>query len=166
MGAKRKGRPRIAPEVMEARGSYKAHPERRNEAAPKANGNEPQMPDYFTEDEQWKWIELVEDLQQMGILSTDTRELMIAYCTAYGGWMKARKAVETTGVVLVQKNDNGKTVIKRNPFSAELHKYRDEMNRLLPEFGLTPSSRGKLISLKAVEEADPFGILSARYGMN
>jgi P27 family predicted phage terminase small subunit len=132
-------------------GSYDKNPGRENKAAVKANGQEPIMPDYFTLDEQQKWGELLQDMTNNGILSSDLREIMIAYCSAFGGWMKARRMVEKLGVVLVTKTDEG-TEIKRNPFSVELHKYREEMNRLLPELGLTPSARARMVATLPPEE--------------
>ena len=160
------GRKPLAQEVKRKSGTYRLNPNRENKSAPTSDGKEPDMPDWFNEDETLKWLELAEDLSTSGVLSKDCRELMIAYCTAFGGWMKARRAVEATGIALVQKEEDGSTKIKSNPFCIQLHKYRDTMNRLLPEFGLTPSSRGKLKSMNTSEDSDPFGILSARYGMN
>jgi len=113
------------------------------------------MPDWFNEDETLKWMELVQDLRELGILSDDNREILVAYCTAHGGWIKARRMIEKTGLALIVKQKDGTIDMKRNPYCVELHKFRDEMNRLLPEFGLTPSSRQKLVSLKPVED-DPF----------
>jgi P27 family predicted phage terminase small subunit len=79
--------------------------------------------------------------------------------------MKARQLVRTTGIVLVEKSKDGKRTISRNPISVELHKYREEMNRLLPELGLTPASRQKLTSLKLDEAIDdPFNSLMERMG--
>lgn len=149
------GRPRIAQEIHERNGSYAINPNRQNKQAPKADGKEPEMPEYFGEDECRKWIELVEDLRRNGILSRDTREILIAYCTAYGGWMKARRAVEQSGLVLASRDEDGNPSFKRNPFCVELHKYRDEMNGLLTEFGLTPASRQRCVSF-AEQESDPF----------
>jgi len=146
-----RGRKKTAPEILKMQGSYIKHPERENKLAPVANGEDPVMPVYFTDDEQQKWNELLEDMRKNGILSSDLREIMIAYCTAYGGWMKARRMVEKLGVVLVTKGEDG-AEIKRNPFSVELHKYREEMNKLLPELGLTPSARSKMVANLPPEE--------------
>jgi P27 family predicted phage terminase small subunit len=155
-----KGRKKTAPEILKLSGSYIKNPQRENKAAPKADGEEPEMPDYFSEDEKFKWGQLLEDMKRNGICSSDLREIMIAYCTAYGGWMLARKAVLKTGIVLVQKTDDGIDA-KRNPFSVELHKYREEMNRLLPELGLTPSARAKMVANVPPEE-DEFAQWLAR----
>lgn len=156
-----RGRRRIAPEIHEASGAYRKNPKRRNKDAPKANGDRPKMPSYFSEHERSKWEEICETLESNGIMSTDCLEILIAYCTAYGGWMKAREAVQRTGIVLVQKID-GVTEVKRNPFSVELHKYRDEMNRLLPELGLTPASRSKLKVVDDDKDESAFSALLSR----
>ena len=157
-----KGRKPIAAEIKERQGSFRNDPGRRKPDAPGADGLPPEMPEYFNDDECRKWMELEDDLNRNGILSTDCREIMIAYCTAYGGWMRARRSIEKTGIVLKMHDKNGQQYYKRNPFSVELHKYRDEMNRLLPEFGLTPASRQKLVSFKE-EEVNPVLELMGRY---
>ena len=150
-----RGRKPIAPEIHERNGSYVKNPQRKNHFAPQANGIEPRMPDYFDEDETLMRLQLCEDLTRSGLMSTDLREIMVAYCTAYGGWIKAKRAVAKSGMVLISKDKDGNAQAKRNPFSVELHKYREEMNRLMPEFGLTPASRSKMVALQP-EEEDPF----------
>jgi P27 family predicted phage terminase small subunit len=149
-----KGRKKTAPEILKMQGSYAKNPQRENKSAPKADGQEPEMPHYLNDDEKLKWGQLLQDMKQNGICSSDLREIMIAYCTAYGGWMQARKAVQKTGIVLVQKTDDGIDA-KRNPFSVELHKYREEMNKLLPELGLTPSARARMVA-NVPQEEDAF----------
>lgn len=159
-----RGRKPLAPEVHEAKGTFNVHPERRNKKAPKSDNTRPKMPDDFDEHEKKKWGQLCKILEKNRVMSTDLIEIITAYCTAYGGWMRARDAVRKTGIVLVQKTPDG-TEIKRNPFSVELHKYRDQMNKLLPELGLTPASRGKVSSTEIGEEEDnPFASIMARMG--
>jgi len=159
-----KGRKRLAPEIHEANGTYRIHPERRNKQAPTVDNERPVMPDDFDEHEQKKWEQLCKILEKNRVMSTDLIEIITAYCTAYGGWMRARDAVRKTGIVLVQKTSEG-TEIKRNPFSVELHKYRDQMNKLLPELGLTPASRGKVSSTELDDkEDDPFKKIMDRMG--
>jgi P27 family predicted phage terminase small subunit len=160
-----RGRKAIAAEVKQSTGAFRVHPERRNKSAPVADGETPEMPDYFGEHERQKWAELCNDLKQNGVLSSDTREILIAYCTAFAGWMKSRELIKATGIVLMQKTKTGEKTIMRNPISVELHKYRDEMNKLLPELGLTPASRQKLTSLKLDDaKEDPFAKIMARMG--
>lgn len=159
-----RGRKSLAPEVHEARGTFNVHPERRNKLAPKVDNARPKMPDDFDEHEKKKWGQLCKILEKNKVMSTDLVEILTAYCTAFGGWMKAREAIKKTGIVLIQKTEAG-TEVKRNPFCVELHKYRDQMNKLLPELGLTPASRGKVSSIEIGEEKnDPFAAIMARMG--
>lgn len=149
-----KGKKALAPEILRINGAYEKHPERENKKAPKANGVTPEPPDYFDADELQKWKELAEDLRTMGIMSSDCREQMIAYCVSYGGWIKCRRYVETNGMVGLDG--------RRSPAMTDMHKFQEQMNRLRPEFGLTPSSRGKLVSLKPDDEENPMDHLISR----
>ena len=159
-----RGRKPLAPEVHEAKGTFNVHPERRNKRAPKSDNARPEIPDDFDEHETKKWGQLCKILEKNRVMSTDLIEILTAYCTAYGGWMRARDAVRKTGIVLVQKTAAG-TEIKRNPFSVELHKYRDQMNKLLPELGLTPASRGKVSATDSDDgKEDPFAKIMERMG--
>ena len=159
-----KGRKRIAPEIQEANGAYRVHPGRRNKHAPKVDGLRPSMPEDFDEYETKKWNQLCNILEGNRILSTDLVEIITAYCTAYGGWMRARVAVRKTGIVLISKGEVGNEY-KRNPFSVELHKYREQMNKLLPELGLTPASRGKVSSTDGEDQGDDaFASIMKRMG--
>ena len=120
------------------------------------------MPDYLDEHGQEKWAEIIEDLSNMKVISSECRELMIAYCEAYSGWRRCLELVRRLGPVLTPRDANGKITIQKNPVSVELHKYRTQMNKLLPEFGLTPSSRTRLVAFKGTQESDPFVLLLER----
>jgi P27 family predicted phage terminase small subunit len=46
-----------------------------------------------------------------------------------------------------------------------MHKFREQLNKLLPELGLTPASRQKLTSLKLDDKKDdPFAKIMERMG--
>lgn len=109
------------------------------------------MPDYFNDDETLKWLQLIADFRANGILSLDNREILIRYCTAYSGWIAARRAYEDSGLVIYDDKGNA----KRNPAVSEMHKFAEQMVKLLPEMGLTPASRQRLVSF-AQPEADPY----------
>lgn len=112
-----------------------------------------------------KWKELTGDLKRNGVLSTDTREMLVSYCTIYAKWIEARKKVEETGLAIESVDKMGQLVISKNPYVAEMHKFRDQLNKLLPEFGLTPASRQKLKSMNLDEKKeDPFAKIMERMG--
>ena len=144
------GRKPRAPEVAEASGEYAKNPNRRNADAPVANGTPPLMPANFGPDETHKWNQLVADLSSMGVLSTELGSMMETFCRAYGGSVKARKKIEETGGMVFE---DAKGILRRNPWTVEMHKFNDVMIKLLPEFGLTPSSRGRLVSMKPPKES-------------
>ena len=141
--AKRGPKP-APPEVMRAKGSYRKDPQRENKSAPSANGDAPKMPADLDDLAREKWAQIVDDLRSIGVLSSECGEILTAYCVAYSEWRKARDIINTEGMTI----PNGSGSDKRHPNLCDLHKYRDQMNRILPELGLTPSSRGRLVSTK------------------
>jgi len=160
-----KGRKPLAAEIKRATGAYRKDPQRENKSAPVADGSPPKIPTWFGRYEKLKWKELVADLTRNGVISTDTREILIAYCTAYAHWMDARAKVAETGLAIVGVDKEGNTQITRNTYVTEMNKFRDQMNKLLPELGLTPASRQKLTSLKLEDDKDdPFASIMERMG--
>lgn len=151
-------------EVKERNGTFVKNPNRRLPNAVRADLMAPPMPDYFDEDEELKWNELTDDLQSMGVISSSCRETMIAYCTIWGRWIKCHRRVKREGLVQIKYDQKGNKYKARNPVVPEMHKFRDQLNKLIPEMGLSPSSRGQLQSLKPQEEEDGFEILLARIG--
>lgn len=133
-----------APEVQKAKGAYRKNPQRENKEAPQANGGEPAKPADLDEKAGEKWDQLCDDLRSMGVLSSELGDTLTAYCTSYSEWVKARAIVAELGMLV----ETGSGSVKRNPALLDVHKFRDQMNRMLPELGLTPSSRGRLVSIK------------------
>jgi P27 family predicted phage terminase small subunit len=160
-----RGRRPIAAEIKEATGAFRKDPQRRNKAAPKANGQSPQIPNWFGDVEAQKWNELSVDLKTNGVLSSDTREVLVAYCTTYAKWIEAREKVANTGLAIEGFDKDGNRTITRNAYVSEMNKFREQLNKLLPELGLTPASRQKLTSLKLDDKKeDPFAKIMARMG--
>jgi P27 family predicted phage terminase small subunit len=160
-----RGRKPLAAEIKEATGAFRKDPQRRNKAAPKADGQAPDMPSWFGKVETEKWNQLSADLKTNGVLSSDTREILVAYCTAYAKWMEARAKVKKTGLAIEGVDKEGNVTITKNAYVAEMHKFREQLNKLLPELGLTPASRQKLTSLKLDDaKEDPFAKIMARMG--
>lgn len=156
------GRKPLAPEVMRQRGAYDGpNANRENKNRPKSDGVDPDRPDWFDETENQKWDEICADLQRMGVQTSENRELLVAYVSSYGGWMRVRKQIMEEGLT----HTNTKGTESRHPLLVELHKFKATMIKLLPEFGLTPSSRGKLVSFKDPEKTDAGDILQ-RLGIN
>ena len=161
------GRKPLAQEVKEATGAFRKNPQRKAVSAPTADGQSPKAPKGLYKVAKAKWNELIGDLKRNGVLSTDTREMLVSYCTIYAKWMEARKKVEETGLAIESVDKMGQLVISKNPYVSEMHKFRDQLNKLLPEFGLTPASRQKLKSMNLDEKKeDPFAKIMERMARN
>ena len=150
-------------EMAKASGAVARNPKRYadHDLIPQADGSAPTMPDFFDHHAKEKWHELIGDYQTLGILSSDCREIFVAYCIAYSQWRRCLDLVRQTGPALVERNGEG-VVIKKNHLSVELHKYAQQMDRLRPEMGLTPSARGRLRSMDPQRQEDHFETLVAR----
>ena len=160
-----RGRKPLAQEVKEATGAFRKDPQRKAKSAPTADGASPKMPNGLSRVAKAKWREMVGDLKRNGVLSTDTREMLVSYCTTFAKWMEAKNKVEETGLAIESVDRCGNQVIHRNPYVAEMHKFREQLNKLLPEFGLTPASRQKLKSMNLDDKKDnPFAEIMARMG--
>ena len=155
------GRKPRSPEVAEASGAYKKDPQRRKDDAPAANLEAPEMPADLNAEEREKWEEIVRDLDSMGVLSSELGSMIERYARAWGGWNETRRQIEATGgMAIVDGNGN----LRRNPLNTDLHKFNDIMIRLLPEFGLTPSSRGRLKSMKPPEQSGMSSLMDRMRG--
>lgn len=150
-----RGRKPLAPEVHEHNGSYRKNPNRENKERPVIDGERPDAPEWFNELELEVWHALCADLEQKGVQDTSNRELLIAYCTAYAGWFECRRMVMENAYTMIDNHGN----VKRHPVATDMHKFREQLNKLIPEFGLSPSSRSRLVSLKQDEDKNPFGEL-------
>ena len=51
---------------------------------------------------------------------------------------------------------DGNLQTRRNAYSVELHKYKDEVLKLLTEMGLTPSSRARIALQRDTDDHDDF----------
>jgi P27 family predicted phage terminase small subunit len=150
-----RGRKPLAPEVHEHNGSYRKNPNRENKERPVIDGLSPEPPEWFGDLELEVWHALCADLEQKGIQDTSNRELLVAYCTAYVGWFECRKMVTENAYTVMDSQGN----VRRHPVATDMHKFREQMNKIIPEFGLSPSSRSRLVSLKQDEDKNPFGEL-------
>ncbi len=148
-------RPALSPDNARARGAYNRNPSR-DKGAPGPNGVAPKPPAWMGREGKDKWEEILADLDDRGAVSSDLRELLILYCTAHEGFIKQYKLCE-------QAADDGTAIFRH---FKEMHRCRNVMIKLLPEFGLTPASRGRLASFQQAHDENPMANLLGRLGVN
>jgi P27 family predicted phage terminase small subunit len=93
-----------------------------------------------------EWNYIAPKLEMGGVLSDWDRNALAAYCKACASYVEAVQAIERisgTGRMLV-RTSNGNLV--QNPLIGVKNKALENMRRLGDEFGLTPSSRARIVS--------------------
>ena len=87
-----------------------------------------------------EWRRLAPILLAMGVLSEADLTALLAYCKAYERWYDAEQHLRREGTVL-RGREGGRY---QNPYLAVSNRAFDQMQKLGPEFGLTPSARSRI----------------------
>lgn len=126
------GRPRTPTAVLDARGSFKKHPERKREDEPEVTEPLGAAPGRLSEQERIAWDEIT-STAPLGVLT-----------------QADRLHVEQTATLLAESWTEG----------TEFHtSKRNLLNRMLGQVGMNPADRSK-ISVPKVKRANPFESLS------
>jgi P27 family predicted phage terminase small subunit len=147
-----KGRPKIATEVHRAKGSYALNPQRENKNEPKPIREAPAKPETLMGDSvaSDKWDSLCVILDQLGLIAQTDADLMELFCITFSQYRRLLKEVNENG--FTETNQHGES--KRSPIVIEYRNSVEVLRRLIPEFGLSPSSRSRLVSVKKEEKTD------------
>ncbi len=105
------------------------------------------MPKVIKNDEIAKevWEDTCEVLKESGILSKTDTHLLTHYVLTYAEWVKCAEHIQRHG----HEDESGKT----SPQSTAYFKLASQHTKLLPELGLSPSSRARL-SVAGVSDDD------------
>ncbi|PWJ13812.1 phage terminase small subunit P27 family [Jannaschia seohaensis] len=102
----------------------------------------PECPDHLSDEGKKEWDRLAQILNDMGVLTEVDRAAMSAYCQAYGRWVEAETKLRETPLLL--KTPAG--YVQQSPWLSISNKQIEIMTKLMPELGLTPSSRSRLVA--------------------
>lgn len=133
--------------VLEGNPGKRALP--KNEPKPQLGA--PEMPKWLPEDAKAEWRRVAPELARLGLLTMIDGSSLAAYCEAFARW---KRAVE-------QYNEEGQTFrteagyLAQHPAVGIANKAMGEMLKFGREFGLTPSSRGRMSLPGEQEAADP-----------
>jgi P27 family predicted phage terminase small subunit len=120
-----------------------------NENEAKFSPLEPECPDWLSDEAKAEWSRIVKELKTVGMLTLADRSALAGYCQAWARWSEAERVIDEKGTVF--ETDSG--YCQQRPEVVIAHKYLDKVIKFCAEFGLTPSSRGR-IRLPDVEEND------------
>lgn len=102
-----------------------------------------------------EWKRVAKELHDLGLFTIIDRTALAVYCDAYDKWITATKALDKHGLTMEYTNKNGSTNITARPEVNIATKYAQIIKSFCAEFGLTPSSRCRLLLPKDKED-DPF----------
>ncbi len=97
-----------------------------------------------------EWVRTGGLLLRSRVLTEADLTAFAAYCVVYGRWVEAEGNVRRRGLMVPAKPRSRNLV--QNPFLSIANKSLQQMLRLWAEFGLTPSSRTRIISSPASED--------------
>lgn len=94
-------------------------------------------------------------LEEMGVLTTADPHALAMLCDAYAEYLECRQIVTNVGRTYTTTTQQGDTMIRPRPEVAMASDAWRRVQRMLTEFGMTPSSRSK-VKGSPREERDPF----------
>lgn len=86
----------------------------------------------------------------MGVLTLVDRAALVAYCVAWGTMVDATKKLETTDMVIETSFGN----LVQNPWLQVRNRAMDDMRKFAVEFGMTPSSRSRVVANAPREKSE------------
>lgn len=137
-----------SPELKLIRGE---RADRLNPEAPKADGGAPECPAHLDDEARAEWARVLDELRQLGVLSSTDRAVIALYCDYYSQWVRASQWVARTGLTVTTDKGAEKT----NPAVTIGRAATVQMARLLSELGLTPSARNRVRASGNEARKDP-----------
>ena len=141
-----KGRPKKPTALKVLHGDFDIHPERRPKNEPQPDCQSPACPDHLPVLAKNEWKRVVKELAELKVLSLAERSSLEQYCRAYAEWREAGRSLEKEGRYYVEDG-----TMKENPAGKAMRAWAVICHKLLCEFGMTPSSRTRLVISDATE---------------
>jgi len=125
---------------------------------PQPNPSRPTCPSHLNEPAKEEWEEMVVELENLGLLTKIDKAALACYCQTWGRWVEAEwklkelSSMSPDKMAFLYKTTNGNLII--NPLLSVANKAMEQMHKFLIEFGMTPSSRSRIIA-EPPKEKDP-----------
>lgn len=131
-----------------------------NAAEPMPAPKIPNPPDHVKGEARKEWFRISKQLHELGLLTEIDRAALAAYCVAWGRWVEAEEQLAKYGTV-IKSPDKGWLV--QSPYLSIANRAMDQMAKMLAEFGMSPSSRSRVQSVKELTSRDEMeGLLGGR----
>ena len=123
------------------------HPLNKNEPQPPIPMELPQPPLPLSRLARKEWERIGELLLRLRVLTEADLVALAAYCVVFARWQEAENDIRARGVMVAPKP--GSKNLIQNPLLSVANKSLQQMLRLLAEFGLTPSTRTRIVAADA-----------------
>lgn len=134
-----------------------------NDREPMPPAEKPECPDHLYDEARAEWDRTSDELFRLGLLTKIDRAALAGYCLAWGRWVKAEGMIRKFGEVLVSPESKN---MYRSPYLDVANRAMKQMKEFLTEFGMTPSSRGRVSSSASQNEDPLLEMLKRRAGRN
>jgi P27 family predicted phage terminase small subunit len=114
----------------------------------------PTCPGWLLPEAKREWRRLYPQLLELGLLSQIDRAALAGYCQAYARWRQAEESIRKK-LTYGYTNKSGNRNKLAKPEVAIAQRYLELVRAFCSEFGLTPSSRGRMVIPGNGEEKDP-----------
>jgi len=113
-----------------------------NEKEPKPKKKLPTCPEWLAPEAKIEWENTCTQLGDLGILTEIDRAAFAGYCQAYARWQEAEEFINKHGTIVKTPSGYWQQV----PQVSIAQTYLRIMSRFCEQFGLTPSSRSRIIA--------------------
>ena len=126
--------------MKELEGNPGKHP--LNTSEPKPNKKAPACPKWLEPEAKKEWRRLAKQMEAIGILTEVDMAAFAGYCQAYARWKEAEEFITQHGTIVKTPSGYWQQV----PQVSIAQTYLKIMNKFAEQFGLTPSSRSRIIA--------------------
>lgn len=113
-----------------------------NKSEAKPSKAMPECPSWLLPEAKKEWMRLSENLNNLGLLSKVDRAAFAAYCQSYARWKEAHEHIDEEGSTFVTNTGYQ----QQSPWVGIANTNQKLMMQAASEFGLTPSSRSRIIA--------------------
>lgn len=133
---------------------------KKNAETPKFDSISSECSERLNENAKEEWKRIAPELKRIGILTIADKAAFELYCQLYGECVELENFIKENGMTYtyVKKNKFGEIIseyVTQYPQVSQLDRKRNLLIKICAEFGLTPSSRGR-ISLPSESINDEF----------
>lgn len=120
----------------------------------------PRCPSWLEPEAKKEWRRMVKQLEKLGILTEVDMAAFAGYCQAYARWKEAEEFITKHGTIVKTPSGYWQQV----PQVSIAQSYLKIMNRFCEQFGLTPSSRSRIVADKPSDADDPMEFMLFKGG--